>query len=263
MAEQRLSDSEKLELVEMAKLAEQLERYDDMVGYMKKLVENGKEDVLRSDEHRNLLSVAYKNVVGAKRSAWRMISGIEQNKAKENGEAHRFVECTRKYRLEIEKELKDICNEILDLLSNTLIPGMADVAGATSVETGKVFYHKMEGDYARYLAEIATTEDREACSERSTKAYTKASEIAEEKLSPTDPIRLGLALNFSVFHYEIMNSPERACELAKSAFDGALAELDNLKEESYKDSTLIMQLLRDNLTLWTSERSDVEDIEGQ
>jgi len=63
----------------------------------------------------------------------------------------------------------------------------------------------------------------------------------------------GLALNFSVFYYEILNSPDRACRLAKKAFDDAIAELDTLSEESYKDSTLIMQLLRDNLTLWTSD----------
>lgn len=59
-------------------------------------------------------------------------------------------------------------------------------------------------------------------------------------------------MNFSVFYYEILNSPDRACHLAKQAFDDAIAELDSLSEESYRDSTLIMQLLRDNLTLWTS-----------
>ena len=67
-------------------------------------------------------------------------------------------------------------------------------------------------------------------------------------------------MNFSVFYYEILNSPDRACHLAKQAFDDAIAELDSLSEESYRDSTLIMQLLRDNLTLWTS--SDSGDAEG-
>ena len=75
-----------------------------------------------------------------------------------------------------------------------------------------------------------------------------ASTIASTELPPTHPIRLGLALNFSVFYYEILNSPDRACHLAKQAFDDAIAELDSLSEESYRDSTLIMQLLRDYFT---------------
>ena len=80
-------------------------------------------------------------------------------------------------------------------------------------------------------------------------AYEKAETVAKEELHPTHPIRLGLALNFSVFHYEIMKDPAKACKLAKAAFDDAISELDQLKEDSYKDSTLIMQLLRDNLTV--------------
>jgi 14-3-3 protein beta/theta/zeta len=83
----------------------------------------------------------------------------------------------------------------------------------------------------------------------SQRAYSEAFEIAKTQMQPTHPIRLGLALNFSVFYYEILNSPERACHLAKQAFDDAIAELDSLNEDSYKDSTLIMQLLRDNLTV--------------
>ncbi len=62
-----------------------------------------------------------------------------------------------------------------------------------------------------------------------------------------------------MFYYELLNNPTKACKLAKDSFDQAIAELDNLSEDSYKDSTLIMQLLRDNLTLWTSETSDKND----
>ena len=110
-----------------------------------------------------------------------------------------------------------------------------------------------KGDYNRYLAEFAIGNARKEAAENSLVAYRAASEIACEQLETTNPIRLGLALNFSVFYYEILNSPERACRLAKQAFDEAIAELDTLNEDSYKDSTLIMQLLRDNLTLWTND----------
>ncbi|KAJ2505422.1 14-3-3 protein, partial [Coemansia sp. RSA 2049] len=120
----------------------------------------------------------------------------------------------------------------------------------------RIFYFKMEGDYYRYLAEFLQTSDRENASKSAEEAYNEATKIATEKLPSTHPIRLGLALNFSVFYYEIANSPEKACKLAKNAFDDAISELDNLSEESYKDSTLIMQLLRDNLTLWTSDLND-------
>jgi len=111
----------------------------------------------------------------------------------------------------------------------------------------------MKGDYHRYLAEFATGAERKSAAENSLIAYKSASDVAITELPPTHPIRLGLALNFSVFYYEILNSPDRACHLAKQAFDDAIAELDTLSEDSYKDSTLIMQLLRDNLTLWTSD----------
>lgn len=119
-----------------------------------------------------------------------------------------------------------------------------------------------KGDYHRYLAEFATGDTRKEAAENSLMAYKEASKIANAELTPTHPIRLGLALNFSVFYYEILNSPDRACQLAKQAFDDAIAELDTLSEESYKDSTLIMQLLRDNLTLWTSDMQGEGDDKG-
>lgn len=224
-----------------AKLAEQAERYDEMVESMKSVA---KLDLELTVEERNLLSVAFKNVVGARRASWRIISSIEQKE--DNKGNKKQVERVREYRQKVEKELLDVCNDILSVLSDHLIPS------STSVES-KVFYYKMQGDYHRYLAEFQSGDDRKGSSEASLNAYKAASDHAATELAPTHPIRLGLALNFSVFYYEILNSPDRACQLAKQAFDDAIAELDTLSEDSYKDSTLIMQLLRDNLTLWTSD----------
>lgn len=126
------------------------------------------------------------------------------------------------------------------------------IANATNPES-KVFYLKMKGDYFRYLAEVAAGNDRKETIDSAQKAYQEAMDISKKEMQPTNPIRLGLALNFSVFHYEIANAPEQAISLAKTTFDEAMGDLHTLSEDSYKDSTLIMQLLRDNLTLWTAE----------
>merc|ERR1712174_107680 len=109
---------------------------------------------------------------------------------------------------------------------------------------------------------MGSAEVRKASASSALDAYQSATEVASADLPPTHPIRLGLALNFSVFYYEILNSPDQACHLAKQAFDDAIAELDTLSEESYKDSTLIMQLLRDNLTLWTSSEAEPSGEQG-
>lgn len=239
---------DKNDLVQKAKLAEQAERYDDMAAAMKAVTEQGQE---LSNEERNLLSVAYKNVVGARRSSWRVISSIEQ-KTEGNEKKQQMA---RDYRVKIEGELQEICHDVLNLLDKFLI------ANATQAES-KVFYLKMKGDYFRYLSEVASGDTKKETVENSQKAYQDAFDISKKDMQPTHPIRLGLALNFSVFYYEILNSPEQACTLAKQAFDEAIAELDTLNEDSYKDSTLIMQLLRDNLTLWTSENQGDEGETG-
>ncbi|KAM1011679.1 hypothetical protein ACFX13_047767 [Malus domestica] len=232
----------------LAKLAEQAERYDEMVDAMKKVANL---DVELTVEERNLLSVGYKNVVGARRASWRILSSIEQKEEAKGNEIH--VKQLKEYRRKVESELSTICSDIMAVIDEHLIP-------SATVGESTVFYYKMKGDYYRYLAEFKSGDDKKEAAEQSKKAYETATTTAEAELPSTHPIRLGLALNFSVFYYEIMNAPESACHLAKMAFDEAIAELDSSNEESYKDSTLIMQLLRDNLTLWTSDHpEDGED----
>uniref|UniRef100_A0A804LUC9 14-3-3 domain-containing protein n=1 Tax=Zea mays TaxID=4577 RepID=A0A804LUC9_MAIZE len=208
--------------VYMAKLAEQAERYEEMVEYMEKVAKTVDVEELTVEE-RNLLSVAYKNVIGARRASWRIISSIEHKEESRKNEEH--VIQIKEYR------------------------------------ESKVFYLKMKGDYHRYLAEFKTGAERKEAAESTMIAYKAAQDIALAELASTHPIRLGLALNFSVFYYEILNSPDKACNLARQAFDEAISQLDTLGEDSYKDSTLIMQLLRDNLTLWTADSTTEDGIE--
>jgi len=237
---EELSDDQSL--TKMARTCEAAERYEDMCACMLKLVKLKSGNGLAVEE-RNLLSVAYKNVVGARRASWRVVNQEVNNSASS--------QTLPVYKRQIEEELEEICNEILNALkSDLIVQGECDEA--------QVFYLKMGADYYRYLAEAITNN-----SEYKTQAsdmYSQAYEIAKQKLTSTSPVRLGLALNYSVCLYEIVKEQDKACTMAKEAFDAAISELDKLEETDYKDSTLIMQLLRDNLTLWTSADNDEEDL---
>ncbi|CBH17951.1 14-3-3 protein 1 [Trypanosoma equiperdum] len=238
LSEFKLPDATK-DLVFMAKLTEEAERYDEMVQCMRKLVKMNSE---LDTEERNLLSMAYKNVIGSRRNAWRIITSIENREStKEKSDNMELIVSLRR---EFEAELAAVCDDLLSLLDTYLIP-------ASQGGEAKVFYLKMKGDYHRYYAEIAPEGDQR---QLALDAYAKATEVANSSLAPTHPIRLGLALNFSVFYYEIMKEHEKGFHLARQAYDEAVTELETLDDEAYRESNLIVRLLRDNLNLWTDEQ---------
>jgi len=243
-----LANGKTADLVLLAKVAEKADRYDDMCALLSALVaaKNGDLDA----EERNILSVAYKNVVGTKRASWRTLNSQDATP--------QSAEYIKKFKKQVEKELSEKCDEILKLLDNFLISASKD----GDDKEVHIFYLKMKGDYFRYLAEIISDEQQDY-PKKAEESYKKAMEVATQHLDVTNPTRLGLALNFSVCYYEILENKTEACTLAKKAFDDAISKLDMLNDSNYKDSTLIMQLLRDNLTLWTSEENKVNKDEEQ
>jgi len=114
----------------------------------------------------------------------------------------------------------------------------------------KAFFVKMVGDYYRYISENAKNEKLEEVKKNALKAYEDANQI---DLPPCNPIKLGLALNFSVFHYEVMKNHKQACDLADSALTEALDKIDELQEDDFRDAKSIIELLKENLTLWKEE----------
>jgi hypothetical protein len=147
--------------VYMAKVAEQAERYDDMADFLEKLVLDNNKVRELSVEERNLLYVAYKNKVGARRSSWRT---LQKELGRDNADQ---VALVREYRAEIESELSSICGGVLRLLDSHLLPS------AYSAES-KVFYLKMKGDYYRYLAEFKSGTDGKEDAENTLSAYKSA-----------------------------------------------------------------------------------------
>lgn len=231
------------------KLCEQAERYDDMLEVINEVA---KLDGGLSNEERNLLSVAYKNAISSRRASWRtLLSHFELLESEEEGP----TKTANKKALETllgkcEKELEDISGQILNLLDNHLIK-------TASIPETKVFYLKMKGDYWRYLAEFQKGDKRKKSTEESLAAYQEATKAAEE-LSPANTVRLGLSLNFSVFYYEVEKNREKACEIARAARDSANEDPMAPNQSNMRDRMLIIQLLEDNLNLWTSESKQAE-----
>ncbi|CAH2033606.1 unnamed protein product [Thlaspi arvense] len=152
-------ENEREKQVYLAKLSEQTERYDEMVEAMKKVAQL---DVELTVEERNLVSVGYKNVIGARRASWRILSSIEQKEESKGNEEN--VKRLKSYRKRVEDELAKVCNDILSVIDKHLIPS------SNAVES-TVFFYKMKGDYYRYLAEFSSGTERKEAADESLGAY--------------------------------------------------------------------------------------------
>ncbi|CDP01545.1 unnamed protein product [Coffea canephora] len=216
----------------MAKLAHESERYNDMMNYMKNLActEVSPSSDLTLEERR-LLFLACTKVIGSLRSAWRSVASVEEK------------ELVEQYRVSIEAEISKFCDGILELLDKSLIPS------ASSSES-QVFYLTKKGDYERYSAEIKDGDDFNLASEKAMESYNAAERTALAGIRPSHPVRLGLAINLSVFYYDVLESSQAALSTASLALRDALADINSLPEELYQESTHMMQQLQDNLDLW-------------
>jgi hypothetical protein len=171
----------------MARVAEQAERFEDMVDFLKPVLDS-KGSTLNNDE-RNLLSVAFKSLISSKRAAWRTIAAIEQNP-----KYQKFGGALATYKNRIETALYADCEKIIDIVRTKVL-------SKSSEEEPRAFFVKMVGDYYRYIAETAQGDKLEQVKNEALKAYDEANKVT---LPPCNPIKLGLALNFSVFYYEVM-----------------------------------------------------------
>ena len=224
------------EKIFLARVAEQAERFEDMVDYLEEvLTQKGGE--VNADE-RNLLSVAFKNLISSKRAACRTISAIEQNP-----KYSKFNGALMEYKGKIEEQLRADCQKIIDMIN-------VRVLGGSCSDEAKAFFVKMVGDYYRYIAENAKDALLEDVKGKAKQAYEQANAI---DLPACNPIKLGLALNFSVFNYEVLKDHAKACELADTALQSALDKIDELEEDDFRDAKSIIELLKENLTLWKEE----------
>ena len=230
------------EKIFLTRVEEQAERFEDMVTFLEEAISLKKGEDFTIDE-RNLLSVGFKNLIGSQRGAIRTIGAIEQNP-----KYQKFGDALAAYKKKIEKELYDQCMKIVNIVKNKCF-------GLASDDESKAFFYKMIGDYYRYVAESAHDTTLDQVKNGALDGYNNADKFSKS-LNACNPIRLGLALNFSVFHYEVMNDHKKACELGEAALTEALEKIDDVDEETFRDAKSIIELLKENLSLWKEEEGD-------
>jgi 14-3-3 protein epsilon len=230
------------EYIFLARVAEQAERFEDMVEFLQMMLQEKGGDV--SSDERNLLSVAFKNLISSKRAACRTIAAIEQNP-----KYQKYGDALSGYKANIEDKLRQDCDSVIRIINENVLSKKCD-------GESKAFFVKMVGDYYRYIAENAKGDLMNEVKHKALQAYQEANNI---QLPACNPIKLGLALNFSVFHYEVMKNHKAACDLADQALQDALDKIDELEEDDFRDAKSIIELLKENLTLWKEEDNNEID----
>ena len=234
MAESKVYTRE--ECVFLSRLNEKAEKYSEMFKYINKYVEL---DPKLSKEERNILCSGYKYIISDKRNSLRILNNIE----KRNTYQLAYI---KEIRENIEKEIYQILLDIEKMLDKYLIPNAIDIEN-------KVFYLKLKADFMRYKCEISYGKELDDIISKTEKIYKEATDIANKELMISNSTRLGLALNYSVFFYDIKKMKEEAINIAKNAFDDAMKILDNLEISKAKDTLLIIQMLKENLIFWCNE----------
>ena len=234
------------EYVYLAKLYEKAERFQDMVKSINKFVVLGPK---LTKEERNILSSGYKKIISDKRNSWRLLNSMEKKEEKKNSSQ---IENIRIVKKNIEKELNQICDEIQLVLDKYLVPNTSD-------SEAKVFFMKLKADYYRYKCEYIIGKEFDDTCSKAEEIYKEAYDIANKEIPISSSTRLGLALNYSVFFYEIKGLKEKAFIIAKNAFDESMKVLDDLEKSKPKDTIFIIQLLKENIILWSNEKNEEEE----
>lgn len=216
----------------------------EMVTQMKNVVRLNSE---LSKEERNLFVAAYKHQIGSRRASWRIITSIIQRDETKNINVH-LLPKAKEFQMNIENEIATIIDDALQLIDNHILPNSKTIEN-------QVFFLKMQGDYNRYLAELSAQTE---ATNRAQQAYTTATNLAKTGLTPTNPIRLSLALSFSVFYYEILKDTDTSLQISRTAFDEAIPLVDSLDEQAFKEAAEIMVFLRDSFSLRVCDDNDDE-----
>ena len=246
MSESQVKEFTREEYIYLSKLYEKAERYPDMLkAITKMIIINPK----LNKEECDILSTGYKCMITDKRNSWRILNSMERRERKKKSDN---IPNIKEIKSHIEKEIRDICKELQNLVDTYLIPNVND-------HENEIYVHKLKADYYRYICEFAEGNEKEENLKEADNFYKKAYNNSIKNLPVNNCTRVGVALNYAIFLYEIKGDKKVAFELAKKAFDESMKFVDDLEKPKWRDTLFIIQLLKENLIFWSSEMNEDED----
>ena len=235
----------------MSHVCEKVERFDDMCEYIKRVMSMEQE---MSEAEREYMTIAFKEAVNSRRRSWRAICSLERQ---EEERQSRHINIVRDYRDRIEKEMMHYIEDMVNILEGRLIPNSLDVEAET-----RAYYMKMKADYCRYIAEVTTGDQHTRHCEKAVLAYDEGLKLVSGRLSPAHPLLLSIHLNRTVMAYEVLCDDEGAVRDAKAALEAGVKDVDNIEEDEAQEASVLLKMLKDNLTLWTTNHQHFEGHEG-
>ena len=234
------------ELIFLSKLYTKAELYKEVINFIKEFI---KLNPKLEKEECDIISTGFKNMISEKRSSWFTLQSMERKEKKKKKNTIREIKEIKNH---IENEIRETCKELQDLVDKELLPKNEE-------DEVLVFLYKLKADYFRYICEFAEGNELLDNLIKAEEFYKKAYEIADKKLPIINCNRVSVALNYAIFLYETKKDKKNGFDIAQNTFKESMKFIEDLEKPKYRDTLLIIQLLKDNIIFWNSEMGEEEE----
>ena len=234
------------ELIFLSKLYTKAELYKEVINFIKEFI---KLNPKLEKEECDIISTGFKNMISEKRSSWFTLQSMER---KEKKKKKNTIKEIKEIKNHIENEIRETCKELQDLVDKELLPKNEE-------DEVLVFLYKLKADYFRYICEFAEGNELLDNLIKAEEFYKKAYEIADKKLPIINSNRVSVALNYAIFLYETKKDKKNGFDIAQNTFKESMKFIEDLEKPKYRDTLLIIQLLKENIIFWNSEMGEEEE----
>jgi len=246
-SESKKNNYSREELVYLSKIYNHAELFKESIDFIKEFsISNPK----LSKEECDIIATVFKNMISDKRTSWFTLNSMER---KEKKKKINTVKEIKEIKNHIETEIREACNKLQELLDKYLLPNNDD-------DDILVFLYKLKADYFRYICEFAEGKEYSENLSKAEDNYKKAYDMADKKLPIINCNRVSVALNYAIFLYEIKKDKKAGFEVAQNTFKESMKFVEDLEKPKFRDTLLIIQLLKENIIFWNSEMSDEEEV---